>query len=188
MLSQSEQTPLIRPPLKGSQYEGRSTTQNLQGRKTTSKIANNSKLGLQRLSRTTQKLKLLPEDPPDLGYERIKLNPENYSENHSRDGGVYSQVTRITDKPARKDAEILGKLHRDLLPRVTAYCTAGSYKMKDLLRWLKDKKRIHNTMPKLFDECLYTPFTYKDWRNDSDDGGKTLIRLADDGGEIEFGK
>lgn len=43
-------------------------------------------------------------------------------------------------------------------------------------------------MPKLFDECLYTPFTYKDWRNDSDDGGKTLIRLADDGGEIEFGK
>ncbi|KAM3122834.1 hypothetical protein ACQ2H7_003936 [Candidozyma auris] len=188
MSAQSEQTPLIRPPSKGSQYEGRSTTQNLQGRKTTSKIANNSKLGLQRLSRTTQKLKLLPEDPPDLGYERIKLNPENYSENHSRDGGVYSQVTRITDKPARKDAEILGKSHRDLLPRVTAYCTAGSYKMKDLLRWLKDKKRIHNTMPKLFDECLYTPFTYKDWRNDSDDGGKTLIRLADDGGEIEFGK
>ncbi|QWU90268.1 hypothetical protein CA3LBN_004629 [Candidozyma haemuli] len=43
-------------------------------------------------------------------------------------------------------------------------------------------------MPKLFDECLYTPFTYKDWRNDSEDGGKKMIRLADDGGEIEFGK
>lgn len=105
-----------------------------------------------------------------------------------RGNEVYSQVTRIKDKPARKDAEILGKLHRDLLPRVTAYCTCGSYKMKDLLRWLKDRKRIHNTLPKHFDECLYTPFTYKDWRSDSEDDGKKLIRLADDGGEIEFGK
>jgi uncharacterized Rmd1/YagE family protein len=162
-----------------------------------------SKIGLQRTSRTTQKLKLLPEDPPSFN----EIANEN---------DVYSQVGRITDKPARKDAETLSKLHRDLLPRVTAYCTCGSYRMKDLLRWLKDRKRIHNTSPKLFDECIYTPFTYKDWRSgfqegngavaaaaaaaaaastsppsedaDSGDIQHKYMRLADDGGEIDIGK
>ena len=144
-----------------------------------------SNIGLQRTSRTSQKLKLLPEDP-DL---------EEASSN-GRDTGVYSQAARITDALARKDAETLGKVHRDLLPRVTAYCTCGSYKMKELLRWFKDRKRIHNTSPKLFDECIYTPFTYKDWRgssggvtSDSNDNNEhSFIRLADEGGEIDIGK
>lgn len=185
MLDLSEHTPLI-------SNDGKNSTKtilhdkNIQ--KPVSKIGNNSKLGLQRLSRTSQKLKLLPEDPPSLEGDHIPYDElESQKDGNVQGSAVYSQVTRITDKPARKDAEILGKLHRDLLPRVTAYCTAGSYKMKDLLRWLKDRRRIHNTTPKLFDECLYTPFTYKDWRNDPEEGGKKMIRLADDGGEIEFG-
>lgn len=151
-------------------------SKNLQANRSISKINQSPKIGLQRTSRTTQKLKLLPEDPPNLADEN--------------DEEVYSQVTRIKDTPARKDAETLGKLQRDLLPRVTAYCTCGSYKMKDLLRWLKDRKRIHNTNPKLFDECLYTPFTYKDWRSEhvSQDDQHHFIRLADEGGEIDIGK
>ncbi|CUM45010.1 Sporulation protein RMD1 [Debaryomyces fabryi] len=151
-------------------------SKNLQANRSISKINQSPKIGLQRTSRTTQKLKLLPEDPPNLVDEN--------------DEEVYSQVTRIKDTPARKDAETLGKLQRDLLPRVTAYCTCGSYKMKDLLRWLKDRKRIHNTNPKLFDECLYTPFTYKDWRSEhvSQDDQHHFIRLADEGGEIDIGK
>lgn len=156
---------------------GQSTvSKNLQANRSISKINQSPKIGLQRTSRTTQKLKLLPEDPPNLADEN--------------DEEVYSQVTRIKDTPARKDAETLGKLQRDLLPRVTAYCTCGSYKMKDLLRWLKDRKRIHNTNPKLFDECLYTPFTYKDWRSEhvSQDDQHHFIRLADEGGEIDIGK
>ncbi|KAM9932899.1 hypothetical protein OXX80_007474, partial [Metschnikowia pulcherrima] len=142
----------------------------LQANKAPSKISQSPKIGLQRTSRTSQKLKLLPVVP-----DRIQAEGDGGEEEHfsgaSQRNGVYSQVTKIKDKPARKDAEILGKSHRDLLPRVTAYCTCGSYKMKDLLRWLKDRKRIHNTAPKLFDECLYTPFTYKDWRSDTDDDG-----------------
>lgn len=141
------------------------------------RVAQSPKIGLQRTSRTSQKLKLLPEAPENL-------------EEDTGVAGVYSQVTRIKDTPARKDAESLGKLHRDLLPRVTAYCTSGTYKMKDLLRWLKDRKRIHNTNPKLFDECLYTPFTYKDWRSDHNyqEEQHQLIRLADEGGEIDIGR
>lgn len=136
------------------------------------KINASSKIGLQRTSRTSQKMKLLPEDNNDIRVSDRK---------------VYSQVERITDVPARKDAESLGRVHRDVLPRVTAYCTCGSYRMKDLLRWLKDRKRIHNTNVKLFDDVLYTPFTYKDWRSDNEENQR-LIRLADEGGEIDFGK
>ncbi|KAI5950064.1 RMD1 [Candida theae] len=175
-----------------------------------SKVAKSNKIGLQRTSRTSQKLKLLPEDPDldsmikgqvtsggvgddDDDDDDDAEGDDNFATRPTR---VYSQVKRITNTFARKDAETLGKSHRDMLPRVTAYCTCASYRMKDLLRWLKDRKRIHNTSPKLFDECLYTPFTYKDWRNDSnsnnndaDDGnGHKLIRLADEGGEINIGK
>lgn len=182
MLQHSEQTPLLLA----------SGVSSHQANRAGSRISQLPKIGLQRISRTTQKLRLLPEDP-QLADENGD-NSEDGRGNSSRvPTEIYSQVTKIKDRPARKDAEILGKVHRDLLPRVTAYCTCGSYKMKELLRWLKDRKRIHNTLPKLFDECLYTPFTYKDWRGDGagtsgEDDGRKLIRLADDGGEIEFGK
>lgn len=128
------------------------------------------KLGPHRTSRISQKLKILPEEPL----------PDDPSSN---DRDVYSQVSRITDTSARRDAERLGKNQRSLLPRVTAYCSAGSYKMKELVRWLKDGKRTHGTHPKLFDECLYSPFVYKDWRGDKR-MDKDLIRLDDEGGEI----
>lgn len=172
-----------------------------------SKMSKSNKIGLQRTSRTSQKLKLLPEDPnlDDITKGQVTSGDDDDDDDDdegddifaTRPTRVYSQVKRITNAFARKDAETLGKLHRDLLPRVTAYCTCASYRMKDLLRWLKDRKRIHNTSPKLFDECLYTPFTYKDWRsdsnsnsngNDEDGNGHKLIRLADEGGEIDMGK
>jgi len=159
-----------------------------QANKAASKMAQSSKIGLQRTSRTTQKLKLLPEDPTTIGgADEDDDDDDDESFNKTK---VYSQVKKITDTVARKDAETLGKMHRDLLPRVTAYCTCGSYKMKELLRWLKDRKRIHKTSPKLFDECLYTPFTYKDWRSDAqdDDSNHKIIRLADEGGDIDIGK
>ncbi|CAN3359994.1 sporulation protein Rmd1p [Diutina catenulata] len=154
-----------------------------------SKIANSPKIGLQRTSRTSQRLKLLPDDiSSDAGIDDD--DDDDDDDNDRSPAKVYSQVKRITNTSARKDAMTLGKAHRDMLPRVTAYCTSGSYKMKDLFRWLKDRKRIHNTSPRLFDECLYSPFTYKDWRGsqqENEDSHK-IIRLADDGGEIDIGK
>lgn len=177
----------------GSNQPGPSPTGSV---KSNSKMVKSSKIGLQRTSRTSQKLKLLPEDP-DLDNSTLDDDDEEDDDKPTR---VYSQVKKITDTTARKDAETLNKLHRDLLPRVTAYCSCGSYKMKELLRWLKDKKKIHNTSPKMFDECIYTPFTYKDWRHGSSNSSgsaststdeedkRKLIRLADEGGEIDIGK
>ncbi|CCK72510.1 Rmd1p KNAG_0K01490 [Huiozyma naganishii CBS 8797] len=143
-------------------------------------------VGPQRTSRTAQKLKLLPEEPFQRG---------NSSDTGTRTGGgastltpvdrdVYSQVDRILDKPARRDAEKLGKAHRHLLPRCTAYCTASSYNMRELIRWFKDSKKVHHTHARLFDECLYTPFMYTDWRGDKRFEHEDVIRLDAEGGEI----
>lgn len=132
----------------------------------------NNRLGPQRTSYTTQKLKLLPDEP--------------FPEDQESGREVYSQVTRIKDTPARKDAERLGKAHRAVLPRVTAYCTASSYRMKDLARYLAGRKG-HKASPKLFDECLYTTYTYKrsSQRSPTEESHAGLMRLDDEGGEID---
>lgn len=109
------------------------------------------KIGPQRTTRTAQKLKLLP-------------NPEHGDEGPDEESGreVYSQFTRIKDPTARRDAARLGKDDRDKLPRVTAFCTANSYRIDDLMRFLKGRAKTKGTQPKLFDECIYTPYSYRD--------------------------
>ncbi|KAF1967769.1 YagE family protein [Bimuria novae-zelandiae CBS 107.79] len=107
------------------------------------------KIGPQRTTRTAQKLKLLPD-------------PEHGEEDEDEESGrdVYVQYTRIKDPTARRDAARLGKADRERLPRVTAYCTAASYKMDDLMRYLKGKARLRGAQPKRFDECIYSPYNY----------------------------
>ncbi|TGZ80946.1 DUF155-domain-containing protein [Ascodesmis nigricans] len=104
-----------------------------------------SKIGPQRTSKISQKLKILP-------------NPDEQDEESGRE--VYSQVTRIKDSTARRDAERLGKAERLKLPRVTAYATANSYDLDGLVRFLKSRASTRGTAPKKLDECVYTPFTY----------------------------
>ncbi|KAI9799068.1 MAG: hypothetical protein M1833_004262 [Piccolia ochrophora] len=108
-----------------------------------------SKIGPQRTTKTAQKLKLLPN--PDIGED----GPDEES---GRD--VYAQFTRIKDPMARRDAARLGKADRDRLPRVTAYCTANAYRLEALMRFFKSRAKSRGTAPKLFDECLYTPYNY----------------------------
>lgn len=108
------------------------------------------KIGPQRTTRTAQKLKLLPN---------LEQGEDGRDEESGRD--VYSQFTRIKDPTARRDAARLGKDDRAKLPRVTAYCTAGSYKMEDLMRFLKGRAKTKGAAPKRFDECIYTPYRYR---------------------------
>jgi uncharacterized Rmd1/YagE family protein len=90
-------------------------------------------------------------------------NPEHGDEAEDEESGreVYSQFTRIKDPTARRDAARLGKDDRAKLPRVTAYCTASSYRLDDLMRFLKGRMKSKSTNPKLFDECIYSPYTYR---------------------------
>jgi uncharacterized Rmd1/YagE family protein len=108
------------------------------------------KIGPQRSTKKTEKLKLLPNP---------ELDEEVPDEESGRD--VYSQYTRIKDPNARRDAARLGKADRDRLPRVTAYCTANRYDMEALQRFLKGRGKARGANPKLIDECLYTPYNYK---------------------------
>jgi uncharacterized Rmd1/YagE family protein len=108
-----------------------------------------SKIGPQRTTKNAEKLKLLPN--PEFGED----GPDEES---GRD--VYSQYTRIKDPTARRDAARLGKADRDRLPRVTAYCTSNKYQMDGLMRFLKGRGKTKGANPKLFDECIYTPYSY----------------------------
>lgn len=108
------------------------------------------KIGAQRTTKTAQKLKLLPN--PEAGEE----GPDEES---GRD--VYSQFTRIKDPTARRDAARLGKADRDRLPRVTAYCTAQAYRLEGVMRFMKSRAKTRGSNPKLFDECLYSPYDYE---------------------------
>lgn len=107
-----------------------------------------SKIGPQRSTKKTEKLKLLPN--PDI--------EDDQDEESGRD--VYSQYTRIKDPNARRDAARLGKGDRDRLPRVTAYCTADKYQMDSLMRFLKGRGKLRGANPKIIDECIYTPYSY----------------------------
>jgi uncharacterized Rmd1/YagE family protein len=122
---------------------------NSQGTPQPVNLSTAAKIGPQRTTKNTQKLKLLPNpDPGDDGPD----------EESGRD--VYSQFTRIKDPTARRDAARLGKADRDRLPRVTAYCTANAYRLDGLMRFLKGKGRTKGAAPKLFDECIYSPYRY----------------------------
>ncbi|KHN99447.1 sporulation protein RMD1 [Metarhizium album ARSEF 1941] len=108
-----------------------------------------SKIGPQRSTKKTEKLKLLPNTDFEDGVD---------DQESGRD--VYSQYTRIKDPTARRDAARLGKSDRDRLPRVTAYCTADKYHMESLMRFLKGRGKARGANPKIIDECIYTPYSY----------------------------
>jgi uncharacterized Rmd1/YagE family protein len=131
-----------------------------------------SKAGPQRTTKNAQKLKLLP-------------NPEEGEEGPDEESGrdVYSQFTRIKDPSARRDAARLGKADRDRLPRVTAYCTANSYRSDGLMKFLKSRTKTRGANPKQFDECIYSPFDYgiskrRKLSSDSQERGGDVIEGA----------
>ncbi|KAG5927567.1 hypothetical protein E4U42_002074 [Claviceps africana] len=129
------------------------------------------KIGPQRSTKKTEKLKLLPN--PDI--------EDGQDEESGRD--VYSQYTRIKDPTARRDAARLGKGDRDRLPRVTAYCTADKYQMESLMRFLKGRGKTRGANPKMIDECIYTPYSYDKQSKTRSDPVRDYERRHSTGGE-----
>jgi uncharacterized Rmd1/YagE family protein len=112
-----------------------------------------AKIGPQRTTKNAQKLKLLPD--PETGEE----DDDTVEDGAPRD--VYTQLTRIKEPSARRDAARLGKADRDRLPRVTAYCTANAYRLDGVIRFLKSRSKTRGANPKLYDECVYSPYNYE---------------------------
>ncbi|KAG8889471.1 hypothetical protein FRB98_004156 [Tulasnella sp. 332] len=129
--------------------------------------------GAYRTTKGAHKLKVLPEQPeePDLepgtapederGEGSGSGNDELELDEDEEDAPVYKQISHIPAGTARRDALRLTKKQKAKLPRVTAYCTANSYKLSDLMRFFMARKEAYLTAPKQFDEVIYTPYSYE---------------------------
>lgn len=95
----------------------------------------------------------------------MKLLPDPITEEEldeeTSPSDVYRQIARIKEPAARSLAARLGKADRDRLPRVSAYCTANSYRLDGVFKFLKSRSKTRGANPKLFDECVYSRFDYK---------------------------
>lgn len=131
---------------------------------TSSSPSSAPKVGPQRTTKKAQKLKLLP-DPVTAAEEEVVEG------DFPRD--VYSQITRIKEPTARSHAARLGKADRDRLPRVSAYCTANSYRLDGVIRFLKSRSKTRGANPKLYDECVYSSYDYD--HEDKQKGGRVFV-------------
>ncbi|KAF4616968.1 hypothetical protein D9613_008523 [Agrocybe pediades] len=138
--------------------------------------------GANRSTKVAGKLKVLPEQPehlPVLGPKSSGPKPpkettgspgttgdsedgdvEENEDSQEDDVAVYNQISLIPEGTARRDALRLTKKKAKSLPRVTAYATAGSYRMSDLLKFFNARRNAYHTDPKLIDDVIYTPYVY----------------------------
>lgn len=77
----------------------------------------------------------------------------------------YKQIAHIPAGKARRDALRLTKKEKSKLPRVTAYCSAGSYQLADVQKFFNARRSSHHTDVRQFDDVLYTPYSYEGPRN-----------------------
>uniref|UniRef100_A0A8H7XN32 DUF155 domain-containing protein n=1 Tax=Psilocybe cubensis TaxID=181762 RepID=A0A8H7XN32_PSICU len=137
--------------------------------------------GANRSTKVAGKLKVLPEQPEDLPvlgskppYSPPRDNVESTGTTGDSDDGdveenddsqeydveVYNQISLIPEGTARRDALRLTKKKAKSLPRVTAYATASSYRMNDLMKFFNARRNAYHTDPKLIDDVIYTPYVY----------------------------
>ncbi|KDR72594.1 hypothetical protein GALMADRAFT_252742 [Galerina marginata CBS 339.88] len=146
--------------------------------KTNSKSSQDAKpRGANRSTKLAGKLKVLPEQPdhlPILGSKASKDHAESTGTTGDSDEGdveenddsleydveVYNQISLIPEGTARRDALKLTKKKAKSLPRVTAYATASSYRMHDLMKFFNARRNAYHTDPKLIDDVIYTPYMY----------------------------
>ncbi|GAP88152.1 putative Sad1-interacting factor 3 [Rosellinia necatrix] len=109
-----------------------------------------------RTTRISEKLVLLPDAPEEIegeeDGERMQLEDESRPlKDEERD-----VLRKRGGLRGKSYAERLPKFERaEKLARLTAYCTAQSYKMKFTSEFLRKK---HDAKTKLYDDCLYTVY------------------------------
>ncbi|OMH80127.1 Sporulation protein RMD1 [Zancudomyces culisetae] len=101
-----------------------------------------------RTTKAGHKLKMLPDeketlpidvDTQERGYLSAEEDPEGFS--------------RLKD-----DINRFKRGDKNPLPRLTAYCFASSYKIREMSKWFLSKSL--NTKSMIYDECLYLPNAY----------------------------
>ncbi|WFC96503.1 sporulation protein rmd1 [Malassezia brasiliensis] len=115
------------------------------------------------------KHKILPEAPttePSSKSTLADMDGDVHPDLHWDDDGDVddanlARLEHIPEGSMRRDALRLTRKARSRLPRVTAYSTATSYRMRELIQWLEARKESHHTNVLRFDECVYTTYTYQ---------------------------
>ncbi|KAF9523251.1 hypothetical protein CPB83DRAFT_799500 [Crepidotus variabilis] len=140
--------------------------------------------GANRSTKLAGKLKVLPEQPetlpvlgpkPPIRREKVvrdyagssgttgdsdEGDIEENDESQEDEVEVYNQISLIPEGTARRDALKLTKKKAKSLPRVTAYATARSYRMSDLMKFFNARRNAYRTDPKMIDDVIYTPYVY----------------------------
>ena len=108
-----------------------------------------------RSTKVSEKLVLLPETAPDEAEIEEKADfDEDNEDAPTRDDE--ESLRRPGGRRGKSYAERLPKARRaEKLARVTAYCTAQAYKLKNTAAFLKDR---HVARTKLYDDCLYVVY------------------------------
>ncbi|KAF9068905.1 hypothetical protein BDP27DRAFT_1326487 [Rhodocollybia butyracea] len=139
--------------------------------------------GANRSTKVAGKLKVLPEQPEPAAVNRNQqfragiLDESTFTtttgdsdegdidddsaSDEVEDVEVYNQISLIPDGKARRDALRLTKKKAKSLPRVTAYATATSFRMDDVMKFLRARQTAYHTNPKLIDEVIYSPYSYQ---------------------------
>lgn len=109
----------------------------------------------QRSSKVSEKLVLLPEaDIADDEEEKSEFDEDSEAAPPRDD--FEQRRRKPTGLKEKSYAERLPKASRtERLSRVTAYCTAQSYRMKATAAFVREK---HGAKTKLYDDCLYTVY------------------------------
>ena len=106
-----------------------------------------------RSSKTSEKLVLLPETTEERDEKDLEDFEEDEDAGPPNDEELRQRRQKISR--GRTVAERLPKSQRTAeaqLARVTAYCTAQSYKLRSTAQFVRDQ---HGAKTKLYDDCLY---------------------------------
>lgn len=99
----------------------------------------------QRTSKTTQKLVVLPSAPQTKPPPQDADQDEEDLLGYETDRGI-REHKNAGERMSKEQREKAG------FRRITAYCLAGSFRMKLLASFLK---REHNVKPRIYDEAMY---------------------------------
>ncbi|KAI1740393.1 hypothetical protein F4680DRAFT_117954 [Xylaria scruposa] len=109
-----------------------------------------------RTTRISEKLVLLPETPDELENDEDGEQVQVEDEGRPLKDEERDVLRKRGGLRGKSYAERLPKFERaEKLARLTAYCTAQSYKMKSTSEFLRKK---HDAKTKLYDDCLYTVY------------------------------
>lgn len=109
-----------------------------------------------RTTRISEKLVLLPETPDELEGEEEGERAQAEDEDRPLKDEERDVLRKRGGLRGKSYAERLPKFERaEKLARLTAYCTAQSYKMKSSSEFLRKK---HDAKTKLYDDCLYVVY------------------------------